>query len=611
MQMYEIQGDLNEERRTNLYLIILLTFLIGDVYFFSGVAGASSDTLTVFSGLWLGGALLLSYLLERKRHSVLASWVYLAGLLGTFSLQLWQYGPSTNLYFCMFLPIVLSALLLNRDGVVRVALLSIMLITVITFAKTNLPGLLQSATLPVFVAGVLAVAIYVNAGNVLEIAYWATNIQKKDAKRAEMFYEQKEQLGEALRQLTHAHTKLEQLNHDLEDARRKAENASQAKSVFLSNMSHELRTPLNVVIGYTSTMLDMPQMYNDVPLPPNYRADIQLIKDNGYYLLGLINDILDLSKIEAGKLELHCTPTSLTEVFQGVVSTSLGLIKEKSLQIIPDFASDLPPVWADPTRVRQIILNLMTNAIKFTPTGSVTLRAYVDGSVVRVEVTDTGIGIPEKALAHIFDRFEQAERDTDKHYGGTGLGLDISRQLARMHGGDLSVRSQVGKGSTFAFTLSIMTEQQAALPEDLSANVNSPAVSPLASTDIEVYTVLVVEDESSMRDMMRRTLESAGHVVVDLQDGAQVIEMAGGLLPDLIVLDVRLPNISGWQLLKDLKRNAETASIPVIICTVADDEERAKELGAELYLRKPFSSDEFLSCVQGLLPYSLEAGSGN
>jgi signal transduction histidine kinase len=491
-------------------------------------------------------------------------------------------------------------------------LLSIVLIVALTLAKTNLPGLLELATVPVFVVGVLAFAIYMNAQGSFEIAYWATDIQKKDATRAEMFYEQKEKLGETLRQLTHTHAKLELLNHELEEARRKAEYASQAKSIFLSNMSHELRTPLNVVIGYTSTMLDMPQMYNNVPLPPNYRSDIQLIKDNGYYLLGLINDILDLSKIEAGKLELHCASTNLIELLQGVLSTSLGLVKEKPLQIIPDFSNDLPPVWADSMRVRQIILNLMTNAIKFTPTGSVTLHAHVEGSTIRISVTDTGIGIPEKALAHIFDRFEQAEPDTDRHYGGTGLGLDISRQLARMHGGDLTVQSQVGKGSTFGFTLTILTEQQAAQPDNLPAKLGSQSVvSPLSSSDVAVYTVLVVEDEASMRDMMRRTLESAGHVVVDLQDGAQVIEMAGGLLPDLIVLDIRLPNINGWQLLQDIKRNVETASIPVIICTVADDEERAKELGAELYLRKPFSPDEFLSCIQGLLPYSLEAGSGN
>src|SRR5262249_12966450 len=156
--------------------------------------------------------------------------------------------------------------------------------------------------------------------------YWATDVQQKDAKRAELFYAQKEQLGRVLLDMTHAKSTLELLNTKLGEAQRKTEQVSKAKSIFLSNMSHELRTPLNVIIGYTSTLLDMPGMYHNTPLPDPYRTDIQLVKDNGYYLLGLINDILDLSKIEAGKLELHRTPVDLPEMFKGIIATSIGLV---------------------------------------------------------------------------------------------------------------------------------------------------------------------------------------------------------------------------------------------------------------------------------------------
>jgi two-component system, sensor histidine kinase ChiS len=225
-------------------------------------------------------------------------------------------------------------------------------------------------------------------------------------------------------------------------------------------------------------------------------------------------------------------------------------------------------------------------------------------------VIDTGIGIPEKALNHIFDRFEQAENDTDKQYGGTGLGLDISKQLVEMHGGTLKVESVVGQGSKFIFSLPVLTGEQSqpvrTIQDDTMAVRQLPALESL-----ETYTILLVEDETSMRAMMRRALESAEHVVVDLPDGEQVLETAVGLLPDLIVLDVRLPNVDGWQLLKQLKENVETRSIPVIICTVNEDEQQAKELGAEVYLRKPFSSDELLACIHELLPNSLEAGSGD
>jgi CheY-like chemotaxis protein len=230
---------------------------------------------------------------------------------------------------------------------------------------------------------------------------------------------------------------------------------------------------------------------------------------------------------------------------------------------------------------------------------------------VDIAVIDTGIGIPEKALPHIFDRFQQAEHDTDKHYGGTGLGLDISRRLARMHGGELSVTSVVGQGSTFSFALPIHRSQQAVdegIPQETTSSVTM-LVSDGEEIAIEnLYTVLVVEDEVSMRDMIRRSLESAGHVVIDTDDGAEAQSMAVGLLPDLIILDVRLPNVNGWDILQKLKHDPQTASIPVILCTAVEDEERARELGTDMYLQKPFSTDQLLTCIQNLFPSTLQQG---
>jgi signal transduction histidine kinase/ActR/RegA family two-component response regulator len=483
------------------------------------------------------------------------------------------------------------------------------LIYVIALQHTDWLSAIGIVAAPALFSFILAAVLYLKDINVLDMVHWATDIQRKANSRAEMYFEQKEQLSDALLQLTHAKSRLELMNVKLEQANHKAEEASQAKSTFLSNMSHELRTPLNVIIGYTSTMLDMPGMYNDIPLPTSYRGDVQLVKDNGYYLLGLINDILDLSKIEAGKLELHCTVVDLPEIFRGIMATSIGLVKDKPVQVRPEFSDILPKVWADPIRIRQIILNLMSNAIKFTPTGSVTLQAYIEDQNVHISVIDTGIGIPEHALEHIFDRFEQAERDTDKHYGGTGLGLDISKQLALMHGGDLTVQSTVGQGSIFSFTLRLATQEQIAsldMPKTPTQETSQSvrAFTPEAQSEFAA-TVLLAEDESSLREMLRRTLESVGHVVVDVQDGAQVLEMAVGLLPELIILDIRLPNIDGWQILEKLKQNPETAPIPVIVCTVSEDEQRAIGLGAELYIRKPFSTDEILACVHELLPQSI------
>jgi CheY-like chemotaxis protein len=268
----------------------------------------------------------------------------------------------------------------------------------------------------------------------------------------------------------------------------------------------------------------------------------------------------------------------------------------------PDFPDDLPEVWADPLRARQITLNLMSNAIKFTESGSVTLSARAEGDFVRISVSDTGIGIPEAALATIFDRFQQAEHDTDKRYGGTGLGLDISKQLTVMHGGEMTVQSVVGQGSTFSFTLPVSKEAQIEPARSLGELGEEVAIfAPSSRPAAEPQIILVVEDEVSMRDMLRRTLEAAGHAVVDTHDGSQALELAAALLPSLIILDVRLPETSGWEVLQSLKDTPDTASIPVIVCTVDEDSQRAMALGASLYLRKPIIPEEVLAAVQRVI----------
>ncbi len=398
-------------------------------------------------------------------------------------------------------------------------------------------------------------------------------------------------------------------------ASQRAEEANKAKSLFLSNMSHELRTPLNIVIGYTSSMLERPSMYDNVPLPMIYAHDIKLIRDNGYHLIGLINDILDLSKIEAGKLELVPEAITLTDIFRGVLATSVGLVKNKPVLIKSDIPEQLPLVYVDRTRVRQIILNLMSNAVKFTEQGSVTLRARIENNFVKISVIDTGIGIPEKSLPHIFDRFQQASHDTSRIYGGTGLGLDISKQLCQMHGGDLTVESIYGKGSTFTFTLPVMGEAQEQLGQVSglqSAVDGAPKTSQVFAGSATprreaVRTAMLVEDELSTTDFIRRILESAGYFVLATSDGSEAVDMALGVMPDVIILDIQLPDITGWDILSNLKRENEIAAIPVIICSAYSEAQQAHRSGAAGFVQKPFTAQKILEAVErvsGLAHYS-------
>ncbi len=414
-----------------------------------------------------------------------------------------------------------------------------------------------------------------------------------------MLRELKAVYGSLEERVTSRTAELSSANLKLSAAQLKAEEASRAKSSFLSNMSHELRTPLNVIIGYSHSMMVMPQMFENVPMPEVYRPYLKLIKDNGNYLIGLINDILDLSKIEAGKLELVCTTVDLPEIFRGVLSTATGLLKDKSLQLRPDYPEDLPLVWADPIRVRQIVLNLLSNGIKFTNSGSVVLKAEVEGDWVAISVIDTGIGIPEDGRSAIFDRFRQISTGAFTQIEGTGLGLDISKHLSQMHGGDLTVHSTVGKGSKFTFTLPVATEEQLALgvpPSEINEGF-TVFDQPKAAAD-DVISILLVEDEMSMRELLRRALEVAGYLVVDTHDGGQVMELALGLLPNLIILDVNLPHVSGWDVMAQLRADPETAAIPVLVYTASSDRQRALDLGAVQFIVKPATPDDVIKAVR-------------
>src|SRR5258708_5817633 len=366
MKDYDITADVSEQRHNNLGILLALTILLSLLACAFRMNEARQGSTIPDLSIWLSLAafLVVSNVLRRRKFPTIAAWVYVSALLVVFSQSLIQYGPRPEVYLLFLAVPVIAFLLFDKDQVATICGLSVGLMFCLTLLQTDLLSAISLTALPVVFVGLLVIALYTTSTNALEMIYWATDIQRKDARRAEEFYQQKLQLNDALLQVQHAKSRLELMNVQLEEAHDKSEEASKAKSVFLSNMSHELRTPLNVIIGYSSSMLEMPDMYDGVHLPAGYKPDVQLIQDNGYYLLNLINDILDLSKIEAGKLELHRGPVDLAELFRGVLSTSIGLVKDKALQIRPDFTEKLPCVWADATRVRQIILNLMSNAIK-------------------------------------------------------------------------------------------------------------------------------------------------------------------------------------------------------------------------------------------------------
>ncbi len=355
------------------------------------------------------------------------------------------------------------------------------------------------------------------------------------------------------------------------------------KSQFLANMSHELRTPLNSIIGFSRVILKG----IDGPINDIQRQDLGSIYSSGQHLLGLINDILDLSRIEAGRMELVFAETHLPEIFDGVLATTRGLVRDKSIELLKDVPADLPAVRADHTRVRQVLLNLLSNAAKFTERGHITLRGRViedpAGPMVQVSVADSGHGIGPKDMPRLFERFSQVDDSPTRKVGGTGLGLHISRQLVELHGGRIWVESEPGRGAVFHFTLPLFTAQSAA-----------PA--PLHGQP----TILVIEDDHRLFTLYRRYLETHGYALIGVESSAEAVGRAADEKPVAILLDVMMPERDGWQVLTELKQHPATRDIPVIMCTITDEPERARQLGAADYLVKPILESDLIRALHKL-----------
>jgi len=374
----------------------------------------------------------------------------------------------------------------------------------------------------------------------------------------------------------------------METAERLAE-MDRLKTQFLANMSHELRTPLNTIIGFSRVILKG----IDGPITEQQRVDLTSIYNNGQHLLGLINDILDISRIEAGKLELIFEPVDLRHIIDGVMSTAVALVRDKPIKLEQDVDPELPTVRADGTRVRQVILNLLANAAKFTEEGQITLRANANKEHVIISVHDTGIGISPEDQAILFQEFSQVDASATRRAGGAGLGLAISRHLVEMHSGRIWVESEPGVGSTFTFTLPVAGPEAEWIeePKALAGLTISP----------DRKLILAVEDDGGVITLYKRYLEKHGYQIVGLGEGEQAVRWARELSPYAIILDVLLPDKDGWAILEELKSSRETRQIPLIVCTiVSDGEARALSIGAADYLIKPILEEDLLHSLERL-----------
>ncbi|MDY6959271.1 MAG: response regulator, partial [Halobacteriota archaeon] len=403
------------------------------------------------------------------------------------------------------------------------------------------------------------------------------------------------QMGIAIKN-SMAYENIQNLADELDLKNKEIQEANRLKSEFLANMSHELRTPMNSIIGFSNRVLKK----SGHLLPERQFKNLEAVNRNAHNLLALINDILDLSKIEAGKMDVYYEIFDIREVISEVADAIAPLANDKGLELGKTIEN--VTVRSDKNKIKQILINLLGNAIKFTNEGSIEIisRDLRDGNI-QIVIKDTGVGINKEDLGIIFDEFRQVDGSSTRKEGGTGLGLSITKKFVEILSGSIKIESKYGVGTSFIVTIPTNIEVRA---KDEEVTVIKGETGDLKTDEdsSEKYnlTILCIDDEKDVSELMSQYLSDEGYGVICANNGTEGVEKAKELHPDVITLDIMMPNVNGWEVISKLKQDPETADIPVIVISIFDDKNRAYRLGAKDYLLKPIEQDALINSIKKL-----------
>lgn len=574
-----MQDSLDELRRESFKPIVFITAVIGWIWFSWSAWPLNSYTL-FRSEAWITSSLLVlisvaSYLIAAKSLTW-ASELFVGGLLVVFTCCIILFEQPDSAYLYVF-PVVFSGALLNQSGLGVVAFAVVVLSMSIELAVPQF--YFSDFFIPLFVVEMTSVTIFISTTTLQKALAWALNNYEVAHENELTARENKNKLEQVLKNLDSAMAKLQRTNESLTIARNQAEEARKIKQQFAQTISHELRTPLNLIVGFTETMIKSPEYYGDL-LPPVYMRDLSVVYRNAYHLQNLVNDVLDLARLEAAYLSLELEKINLNDVIIDAVQTIRSFIESHGLTVSTELADDLPCIWGDSVRLKQVLLNLMNNAARFTKQGGVIVRTLMGENGVIVAVHDTGVGIPPDDLSDIFEAFRQLENPMQRRADGAGLGLTICKQLIELHGGRIWVESEVGKGSTFFFSL------PGGHLEAISAE--SKGTENAGGSIIEIIpaqrTVLLVTSSSSAAALISHSMSSYRTVVVSRLH--EVPAVAQQLLPQAIIVDTGAEAVSEER----FKKFIETLTIsPACLFTypLSMEETLRKRLSADAYLIKP------------------------